>query len=475
MRKLNEIHAKNLDGSDKIRLFLGFGILVLLLVFLLGANPVTVYAQSQGTMRSTAYIRKEADTGSDVLGSVLQGKTITINKEVTGSDGMVWYQVFLDSENLGYIRSDMVQKSDGSTPSSSTTGTGADSSSTNTGSGTTTDTGTTGGIDGNTAADGQGGAVTQVEPQSATVIGAMVRVRSDASASAGIVVTVEKDAVLTVDGYAAGTDGNTWYRVSFIADGSSVTGYVRSDFVTLAGELVPVTAESPEENSAGEEDETGEPEEVIRETKDYDTQLQGEDWYLLNNVEGVQYKISELLAAAQENAKLYQESQKTVSSQKIAIIVLVVLAAGLGLVVTVLIFKIKDVMDEAYFKAVEKDTMRQRGDGKNKTGSNKNVMHTVGNRTGAAPQKSGTGNTVSPGGSRDNGAKPAGSGSGLKTSVPQYKNPSGAQTKQKSREQAVQKTQAQPAKQEQGWKSKNFMADDDEFEFEFLNWDGEEN
>ena len=24
------------------------------------------------------------------------------------------------------------------------------------------------------------------------------------------------------------------------------------------------------------------------------------------------------------------------------------------------------------------------------------------------------------------------------------------------------------------WKSKNFMTDDDEFEFEFLNWDGEE-
>ena len=28
--------------------------------------------------------------------------------------------------------------------------------------------------------------------------------------------------------------------------------------------------------------------------------------------------------------------------------------------------------------------------------------------------------------------------------------------------------------QDPGWKSKNFMSDDDEFEFEFLNWDGDE-
>ena len=28
--------------------------------------------------------------------------------------------------------------------------------------------------------------------------------------------------------------------------------------------------------------------------------------------------------------------------------------------------------------------------------------------------------------------------------------------------------------QNPGWKSKNFMSDDDEFEFEFLNWDGDE-
>ena len=28
--------------------------------------------------------------------------------------------------------------------------------------------------------------------------------------------------------------------------------------------------------------------------------------------------------------------------------------------------------------------------------------------------------------------------------------------------------------QNPGWKTKNFMSDDDEFEFEFLNWDGDE-
>ena len=37
---------------------------------------------------------------------------------------------------------------------------------------------------------------------------------------------------------------------------------------------------------------------------------------------------------------------------------------------------------------------------------------------------------------------------------------------------ALSKNNGNP--QDPGWKSKNFMSDDDEFEFEFLNWDGDE-
>ena len=39
---------------------------------------------------------------------------------------------------------------------------------------------------------------------------------------------------------------------------------------------------------------------------------------------------------------------------------------------------------------------------------------------------------------------------------------------------ADQNVQGMVRNTDQKWKSKNFMNDDDEFEFEFLNWDGQE-
>ncbi|MBQ4537516.1 MAG: hypothetical protein II994_07850, partial [Lachnospiraceae bacterium] len=90
-------------------------------------------------------------------------------------------------------------------------------------------------------------------------------------------------------------------------------------------------------------------------------------------------------------------------------------------------------------------------------------------------------------GARPQGQRPVGNPEGrpVQGARPQGQRPArpaGAQGTSEGR--PVQATRpAQPvqnpaqntaAKQDPNWKSRNFMADDDEFEFEFLNWDGEE-
>ena len=194
--------------------------LVLVLAIGIFAEPFSIVsnAQSQGrVIARSANIRKETNTSSEVVGSVASGDSLTINQQVTASDNTVWYEVFVDADTLGYIRSDLVEITDGTTPptSSGTTANNDDSSSAATGNENTTE-------------------VTAVQPVSGTVTGSQsVRVRSDASTGSQILAQAQNGLSLTVTGQANGTDGRVWYQVNFISDGSEVTGFIRSDYVTL--------------------------------------------------------------------------------------------------------------------------------------------------------------------------------------------------------------------------------------------------
>ena len=91
---------------------------------------MTVFAETTGTIiPASAKIRAEANTSSTVIASVTSGKTISITDEVTGDDGSTWYQVYVDAATKGFIRSDLVQKSD-STDTAQTTTTSTDTQST---------------------------------------------------------------------------------------------------------------------------------------------------------------------------------------------------------------------------------------------------------------------------------------------------------------------------------------------------------
>ena len=516
---------KTVKVSREASMLYGAVAIVLALMMVLFWNGFTMVARadSKGTVTATsARIRQEASTSSTAVGSVQSGATVTIISETTGADSKTWYQVETSDGTKGYIRSDLVKKTDG---------------------GSTTNTNLTV----NPSVE-----VTQVEPIEATVTGgSIVRVRTDASTSdsSGIITTVANGTKVTVSGQAVGTDNMTWYLVSFYSNDTVVQGFIRSDFLTLSGEVKPADTSTPAEGEGNTE--TPESQEPVEEQKPYYTQQNQEGvWQLVDYANQNAYDVEELLKANKTSAETILGNQKTIRNQKIIIIILVVLVIAAVLLVSMLYYKIKDIKDEAYFTAVEKQTLREREAVKQNRGSaspTRKVMQTVGaDVTRPAGQKSAgqrpvgqktvgqRASTQNPTGQRTADQNPTGqkavqgktaagqtrpvqarpatqtgatqnrvsqSGAGQSRTIGQSATSAQAGTSvqkaagQSMTSQAVTAgqsvaAQARPAGQpstaqvkqadnkaqaEPAWKSKNFMNDDDdEFEFEFLNWDGEE-
>ncbi len=503
-----------------------------------------VFAYEEGTVTaSSANIRSSADASSTVLASVLQGDELTIIESVTGTDGKVWYKVFIDANSQGYIRSDLISTSGGNIPT--VTPKPADDT-------PTLNTNVTINMDG----------VEAVQPVGASVTKDNVRVRADSTTDSSIVTTVREDAALTVHGTKPGSNNEVWYQVSFLVDGTEVNGYVRSDFVTLNGELLPVvdTPAEPEVPGDTTTEQPVEPEEPVVENKHYDTAEEDGVWKLIDNEKGSQYPIEILIESSEKNADLLEQAQKKISRQTGIIIFLVILVVIAVLAITVLIFKLRDMLEDdgLDFKSAflggsgggnSQRSSRTNGNnrlagssaqGNRPTGSRPAGGSAQGNRpTGSRPAgSSAQGNR--PAGSRPAGSRPAGSsaqgnrptgsrpaGSSAQGNRPAGSRPAGSTSQgaklveDKTRVVATSTTVAanremsagssvategarpattrpsepvyegtlekqaradvesrnleQVAAENRTHQARNFMVDDDdEFEFEFLNWDGTE-
>ena len=314
MRETKETRWEN-------RLF--WGIVMLLTALMIGmfvnAFSITGYAMSSAKVTArSAKIRNAAGTDSAVLASVEKGDALSITGKVTGSDGKVWYQV-LEGGATGYIRSDLIEITDGTTPPTVTAGTPA----TNTGESAATATPGDAVTDiPITVAEG----VTAVNPVSATTNASSVRVRSNPSTVGQIVASVPNGAAITVLGTIAGADGATWYQVNYNSDGTNVNGFIRSDFVNLSAELVPVNGTNVEDE--GLEGTQAETETVLDTGKDWDTQLDGDKWYLIDNRGQQKYEIQQffnLQKNAEELQKMYTEEHKSYKKMRMAVIILAVL------------------------------------------------------------------------------------------------------------------------------------------------------
>jgi len=380
------------------------GTLTLMLVTAFGLSGALVSrADSQATVKArSANIRKEASTDSAVVGSTKQGSTLTVISQVQGSDGRTWYEVYVDANTKGYIRSDLVTITEGGTPPE-------------------------GGQENNEPP----AEVTPVTPVAATVSNdsGRGRIRSNASTTSTIVAEAPNGAEMTVTGQASDAEGKIWYQVSYASEGSQVDGFIRSDYVALSGDVTPAGDNPPADG--GEEP----PAPAVPE-KAYDTILQDGEWCLYDTATNTGYSVQSLFEAvdnANKNAQLYDELNKTTTNQKIVIIVLIFLVVAAVAAIAFLVFKIRDMMDAAYFSEVENDTLRKRKAAGNQNGGQR-VMHMVGaekppvrqpgapqsqRSAGPAPVQRGAG---MPQGQRTAGPAPVQRGAG----APQGQRPQGA-------------------------------------------------
>lgn len=510
--------------------------MVLLLALSVERFSIVSHAESAAKVTAaSANIRKEPNPSSETIGSTERDKVISIKSQVQGTDGYTWYEVYVNADTLGYIRSDLVQITDGTTPPSGT----APSASTPTPA--TAPPASSTPVPDEPLVD-----VAAVNPASASVTGGeSVRIRQNASTTSRIVDIVKSGMALTITGTANGSDGKVWYQVTFLTNGAEVTGFIRSDYTTVKPEeLTAYTEEPPVQPEVPADDPVTAPEvpDAVP-TDGYGILFQDGQWMLIDYAgkyadnPGDGFVVETLIEGLEKNANMYKESEQTVKTQKIIIIILVILLVGAAAAITLLIFKVKDMSDAQYFNEVENETLRRRGTGSQ--GGGQKGMQSAGKErqggrpaAGARPGAQAGAQGQRPQGSRSagaqgqqrpasqgarpagaqsqqhpasqgarpagaqgqqrpasQGARPAGAPQGQQRPVSQGARPAGVpQGQQRPAPQGAPQGQQRPAAQGQrpqgnrpaqnqqspGWQSKNFMADEDEFEFEFLNYDGDD-
>ena len=134
---------------------------------------------------------------------------------------------------------------------------------------------------------------------------------------------------------------------------------------------------------------------------------------------------------------------------KIIIIILAVVVVFLALTVTLLLFKIRDM----YYEDFDEDDEDEYDLRRPQNHESRTVKPVQKERPAARPRPSGSQNRPANGQPRQGGA--------------QNRPVNGRQT-------GPQNRGGSGTVKEAGWKPKNFMMEEDDMEFEFLNWDGEE-
>ncbi|MCM1122941.1 MAG: SH3 domain-containing protein [Eubacterium sp.] len=295
-------------------------------------------ADAEGTVKvASAKIRQSADPNSTVVGSTSQGKTVTIKSQATDASGTSWYEVYIEGGSTGYIRADLVDKTgDGEIPQSSG------------GAGTQSDAAQTDSDAGNNASGAGVAAENAMDAQYATV-SVNSKVRSAPSTNDTVVQSITEGTQVVVSGQSTGSsDGKVWYYVTFTGtDGGEKTGYIRSDLLSL-GDMVPM----PEETPVVEPEVPAEPEVPVH--NDYELVYKDAEgaWYLIDNTTGGEYsdeyQLSQLLNAGQSQSDEAAEDAKTLVKQRIAIVALIVLAVILIIVVIIMAVKLRDAYYEDY-------------------------------------------------------------------------------------------------------------------------------
>lgn len=195
----------------------------------------------------------------------------------------------------------------------------------------------------NAAEDNAAGTAAAGTVTSATVTSSSVNIRSEASTSASVAGKAASGQELTVTGETQGSDGKTWYAVTF----DNVSGYIRSDLVEAH------VSEATAEPAVDETQETEEPEEepIVDNSADYSVAFEDDGsgssaWYLHDNTMGTRYQVSDLLNAEETNKNNQATIDQTAKSMRFVIILMAFVIVVLIIVVTILIIKVRSTYED---------------------------------------------------------------------------------------------------------------------------------
>ena len=186
------------------------------------------YTETTGTVSNdNVKVRESASTTASQVASLKKGDTIDIIGEETDSSGYVWYKIRVNKSEQGYVRSDLVNKAGGSSSSNNTAAEAPKKE--------------------EKAAAPAETTVKDIENKAATVAYDNVVIRKGAGKDYDSLAKGTKGDSITLTGEAKGTDGKTWYRISY---GDGKEGYIRSDLVDTTGKTQADPAPAPAENKA---------------------------------------------------------------------------------------------------------------------------------------------------------------------------------------------------------------------------------
>ena len=416
-----------------------FGILCCVLVWLQCGIEGYAFTRTTGEVTgSSVKVRKEASTTSDMVAGVRAGDDVDVVDAVNGSDGKVWYKILVKADEYGYIRSDFVTLASGAqTPSEGTT------------------TPTTPTTDADSEKDSE---VTPVDAQKGHTSTNNVKVRKQASTTSAEVDRLNQSQIFTISGTATGPDGKTWYYVSYVDGGAAKSGFIRSDLVTIMEETVEETEPEEETEDSGEtvlegkeEDEEAKPN-IPAPTTNYEAVYTTDEngnyiWYLYDRTAGQRYKVDQLLSVSKEKQEEIDNLSSANFGLKIGLIITMCLLVMVGVAIAFYILKMREEQEDS---------------GNRKTVSNHNPLRnqgTVRNTSNVRPQ------TLT--------NQPKASSSQTRSSQQTTSNQKPVsqpvvQTKTAA-DVTVKETQAQKSKL--AWKAKNFLEDNDDMEFGFLDFD----
>ncbi len=315
-------------------------------ICLTGMPEICAYAATVTvTDPDSCRIRKEPSTSSEAISSVKSGKVLEVVGEATGTDGYTWYQVKVEGTTTGYIRADLVSTPDGNISSSSSASTSSSSSTTSDTSKKSETASTSTEKKSETAASTESksdtaGEVVDSDALTATVTADTVTVRENASTKSNKVGTAKNGQDLFINGEAADSEGKTWYKINFEADGKTVDGFIRSDFLEITSTTADLAPEEPESVEPEPE-----PEPVVNTDYEvrYEANAEGiEEWFLYDHINGNKQSINNIKAVMEQSQNMVVDDGSEVKTMKIVIIVMAVIMLLLIIAVAILLFRLRD-------------------------------------------------------------------------------------------------------------------------------------